>query len=59
MAKKKDQPLCDWSKDDYADVERMAEVVLDPAWLCRKCGRVANRKKWLCKATKLEERGRG
>lgn len=59
MTKKKDEPLCDWKKDDYADVERMTAVVVDARWLCRKCGRVANRKRLLCKSTKLEGAARG
>ena len=56
MAKKKEKALCDWSKDELANLERVREAVLDPVWLCRKCGRVANRKKLLCKATTLHSR---
>jgi hypothetical protein len=57
MAKKSDKTLCDWSRDELADLSRLREIVRDPRWLCRKCGRVAQRKKFLCKATALEPRG--
>ncbi len=46
--------LCDWSKKDLEKrgVE-LAAIVREPRWYCRKCARVANTSKVLCKPRKL------
>ena len=47
--------LCDWSKDDLAKhFEKLQEIVAEPQFVCTKCGRAAGKKKWLCKAKKLQ-----
>jgi len=47
--------LCEWSqkelKDHYA---KLCKIVAEPQYLCPKCGRVADEKKWLCKSKKLK-----
>jgi hypothetical protein len=46
--------LCDWSKSEIEKrVEELLELVKEPAFYCRKCARVANNPKVLCKAAKL------
>lgn len=46
--------LCDWSKKDLEKrANELAKLVRDPAWYCRKCARVANTPKVLCKPRKL------
>ncbi len=51
------ETLCDWSKSDIK--ERAAELYLltrDPRYFCRKCARVSNDPKVLCKAFSFEKR---
>lgn len=46
--------LCDWSKKDLEKhADRLLELVREPRWYCRKCARVANVSKVLCKPRKL------
>jgi hypothetical protein len=46
--------LCDWSKRDLEKhADQLWELVRDPRWYCRKCARVANTSKVLCKPRKL------
>ncbi len=46
--------LCDWSKKDLEKhAAQLAVLVRDPHWYCRKCARVANTSKVLCKPRKL------
>lgn len=46
--------LCDWSKRDLEKhPDKLLEVVRDPQFYCRKCARVANTSKVLCKPRKL------
>lgn len=43
--------ICDWSKKELeAHPEKLYELVRNPRFYCRKCGRVANTKKVLCNA---------
>ncbi len=48
--------LCDWSK---GDIERRAgkllKLVREPRYFCRRCARVANTPKVLCKPRRLPE----
>ena len=38
------------------DINAYAELVNDPKHVCKKCGRVANKKKLLCKPTRLKKK---
>lgn len=51
---KKDWCLCEWKKNSYGDdLDLFRELVLDPRFYCTKCGRVAAKKKAVCKPAKL------
>jgi hypothetical protein len=51
---KKVEEICKWKRDDYPKrLEELRQIVADPQFVCVKCGRVANKKKWLCKPVKL------
>ncbi len=47
--------LCKWKPDQY-DKQRdlLARITAAPIHYCRQCGRVANKKKWLCKPERLQ-----
>lgn len=46
--------LCDWSKKDLEKkAGKLLELVRDPNYYCRRCARVANTSKVLCKPRKL------
>jgi hypothetical protein len=46
--------LCDWSKRDISKhVDKLLELVDPPRFFCRKCARVANISKVLCKPSRL------
>lgn len=46
--------LCEWSKDQIREhFELLAYIVAKPTYVCTKCCRAANQKKWLCKPKKL------
>jgi len=52
--KKIEKELCDWSQTELrVYIDQLQKIVSKPAFVCTKCGRAANRKKWLCKAKKL------
>jgi hypothetical protein len=56
MSKRKppNKELCDWSKDELRKhFEQLCQIVAEPRFVCKKCGRAANRKKWLCDGEKL------
>ncbi len=42
-------------KDDTIRYEAFAAMVCEPAYFCRKCGRVAQHKKQLCKPVAMED----
>lgn len=46
--------LCDLKKLRKKDPDRYFKLVDEPAYGCRRCGRVANSKKRLCKPEKLK-----
>ena len=47
---KKVEEICKWKRDDYPKrLEELRQIVADPQFVCVKCGRAANKKKWLCK----------
>lgn len=44
--------ICDWSKKDLEkNSERLMELTRNPCFFCKKCGRVSNSKKALCRST--------
>ena len=46
--------LCDWSKRDISKhADKLLELVDPPRFFCRKCARVANISKVLCKPSRL------
>ena len=47
--------LCDLKKSLKTELALFASLVDGPTHICRKCGRVANNKKWLCKPISLEK----
>ncbi|WP_197442035.1 hypothetical protein [Thalassoglobus polymorphus] len=46
--------LCDLQKKLKKDPEGYACYVVNPTHICKKCKRVANKKKRLCKPAKLD-----
>ena len=47
--------LCKWKRDNYAkEFQQLKAIVSQPRYACSKCGRVADKKKWLCKPQNLE-----
>lgn len=54
VAKLKRQTLCDWSKSDIEKkMALLAQITDHPRFACRKCARVANSTKQLCKPAPL------
>jgi hypothetical protein len=48
--------LCDWSKKDLEKrADALLALVREPRWYCRKCARVANTARVLCKPRKLPD----
>lgn len=46
--------LCKWKPGQYAKQrELLARITAEPVHFCYDCGRVANKKKWLCKPERL------
>ena len=51
----KDKRLCKWKEDDISKkFNKFTKIVSEPKFACKKCGRVADRKKWLHKAVSLK-----
>ena len=54
MAKKTKQ-LCKWKQDDITkQFKKFSGIVGNPNFVCTKCGRVADKKKWLHKPVELK-----
>ena len=52
---KKVKELCKWKKDDISEkFDKLTRIVKDPKFVCKKCGRVADKKKWLHAAASLK-----
>ena len=48
--------LCKWKSAEYTRrKEALGEIVRESRFVCGKCGRAANRKKWLCKPHRLDD----
>ena len=42
---KKDQRLCKWKEDDIIkSFDKYLDIVRNPKFVCKKCGRVSNKK---------------
>jgi len=51
----KTKKLCKWKKGEYEkSFDVLSAAVSKPTFACRRCGRAANAKKWLCKPAKLQ-----
>jgi len=54
MAKKANQ-LCKWKPKEVADsFDKFADIVKNPKFVCKKCGWVATKKKWLHKPVAIK-----
>ena len=52
---KKVKRLCKWKEDDISEkFNKFIRIIREPKFVCKKCGRVADKKKWLHKAALLE-----
>ena len=47
--------ICGW-KSSQITAKNILKVVEDPKFFCEECGRVANKKKWLCLPKKLKRK---
>jgi hypothetical protein len=49
--------LCKWKSGSYGDrLDDLRSIVDPPKFVCESCGRVAARKKYLCKPVRLASR---
>ena len=49
--------ICDWSRKDLLkNPERLHALTRNACFFCKKCGRVANTKKALCKSESFKEK---
>ena len=49
--------LCDWTKKEIKKhFEEVCEIVVDPRYVCRKCGRCAHFPRFLCEPKKVATR---
>jgi hypothetical protein len=46
--------ICGW-KTSQIKAKYLLRVVEDPKFFCQECGRVANKKKWVCMPKKLRK----
>jgi hypothetical protein len=47
---KKEKKLCKWKEDHLAEnLAEFMDIIRKPKFLCKKCGRVADKEKWLHK----------
>ncbi len=52
---KKNQQLCKWKQKDVSkNFSEFADIVKNPKFVCKKCGWVATKKKWLHKPTSIK-----
>ena len=48
--------LCDWTKSDIKEhAEELLRITREPKFFCRKCARVSNQPKALCKPMLFEK----
>ncbi len=59
VSSKMSETLCDWSKSEIKERRReLFQLTVDPKFFCRKCARVANSHKILCKPMKFSGKDR-
>jgi hypothetical protein len=47
--------LCKWKRAEYREQKKLLhQIVAKPKYVCLRCGRVADKKKWLCEPEALE-----
>jgi hypothetical protein len=47
--------LCKWKRAEYVEQKKLLRsIVARPKHVCLKCGRVADKKKWLCEPEDLK-----
>jgi hypothetical protein len=52
---KKEKRMCKWSEKDLDDkFDKFTAIVTNPKFVCKKCLRVADKKKWLHKPAPLK-----
>jgi hypothetical protein len=52
---KKAKRLCKWKEEDITKkFDEFVDIVRIPTFVCKKCGRVAAKKKWLHKPSELK-----
>ena len=52
---KKVKRLCKWKEDDISEKsDKYIRIIREPKFLCKKCGRAADKKKWLHKPVSLK-----
>ena len=52
---KKEKLLCKWKKEAInKKFDEFCDIVRNPGFVCKKCGRVADKKKWLHKPITLD-----
>jgi hypothetical protein len=52
---KKEKELCKWKTDDLNEkFDKFIDIVRNPKFVCKKCGRVADKKKWLHKPVAIK-----
>lgn len=50
--------LCKWDKSNYEKkLDKLISIVKESQYVCPKCGRTANDKKYLCKSEKIDNKG--
>ena len=49
---KKEKPLCKWKEDDITKkFDKFSDIVGNPKFVCKKCGRVADKKKMVAQVS--------
>jgi hypothetical protein len=52
---KKEKRMCKWKEDDISEkFDKYLNIVRNPKFVCKKCGRVADKKKLLHKPAALK-----
>ncbi|MGD8706739.1 MAG: hypothetical protein PVI84_14620 [Syntrophobacterales bacterium] len=52
---KKVKRLCKWKANDISGkFDKFTKIIREPKFVCKKCGRVADKKKWLHKPASFE-----
>jgi hypothetical protein len=51
----KEKHLCKWDTDRIETrIDRLMKIVKDASFVCRRCGRAAKDRKWLCRPVALK-----